>query len=228
MKPETFQDIEIPQVFSSRRLAKETMIGLQEGSSTLNELEQIKLAKIVQVLQHQELQTLIDEGKITLGIVKPHANEGKNLPEDDDEAAQVLLTEIGDENIVFTFSTQLTGDQVEKFYGGVKEKYSQITDSQGQTIWDTIYNFGQSGPLTFILIYREEGNAVEWWRNKMGKTRPNEADPQSIRGRFALQEGLPNNLTHGSDSSEAVKKEIGVLRTVVADTLRLSNNNSTK
>ena len=88
MKPETFQDIEIPQVFSSRRLAKETMIGLQEGSSTLNELEQIKLAKIVQVLQHQELQTLIDEGKITLGIEKPHANEGKNLPADDDEAAQ--------------------------------------------------------------------------------------------------------------------------------------------
>lgn len=228
MKPETFQHIEIPIEFSSRRQAKETLVGLQEGSASLNELEQIKLAKIEQVLQHPELQTLIDEGKITLGIIKPHANEGRGLPEDDDEAAQVLLTEIGNENIVFTFSTQLTGDQVEEFYGDVKERYSQITDTQGQTIWDTICNFGQSGPLTFILIYREEGNAIEWWRNKMGKTRPNEADPQSIRGKYAIQERLPNNLTHGSDSSEAVKKEIGVLQTVVADILRINSNTSTK
>lgn len=221
MKPEIFQQIEIPQAFSSRKQARETLVGLQEGSATLDELEQIKLAKIEQVLQHPELKTLIDEGKITLGIIKPHANEGRNLPAEDDEAAQVLLTEIGNENVVLTFSTQLTGDQVENFYGDVKEKYSQINDTSGQTIWDTIYNFGQSGPLTFLLIYREEDNAIEWWRNKMGKTRPNEADPQSIRGKYALQERLPNNLTHGSDSPEAVKKEIGVLRTVIADTLRL-------
>ncbi len=222
-KPEIFHQIEAPQAFSTRRQASETMHGLQERSVNLDQLEQIKLAKIKGLLEHPELQNLIDENKITLGIIKPHANEGKNLPTDDDEAAKVLLNEIGEENVVFTFSTQLTGNQVESFYGDVKQKYSQITiNMQGQTVWDTIYNFGQSGPLTFLLIYREEGNAIEWWRNKMGKTRPNEADPESIRGKYALQEKLPNNLTHGSDSPDAVRKEIKELGNIVEKILEAS------
>lgn len=146
------------------------MHGLQERSLNLDQLEQVKLTKIKELLEHPELQNLIDENKITLGIIKPDANEGKNLPTDDDQAAKVLLSEIGEENVVFTFSTQLTGSQVESFYGGVKQRYSQITTNvQGQTVWDTIYNFGQSGPLTFLLIYKEEGNAIEWWRNKTKK-----------------------------------------------------------
>lgn len=51
----------------------------------------------------------------------------------------------------------------------------------------------------------------------MGKTRPNEADSNSIRGKYALQEKLPNNLTHGSDSIDSVKRELDVLKSIVAD-----------
>lgn len=223
-KPEIFHQIDTPQAFSTRRKASETIHGLQERSVNLDQLEQVKLAKIKELLEHPELQNLIDENKITLGIIKPHANEGKNLPTDDDEAAKVLLNEIGEENVVFTFSTQLTGNQVGSFYGDVKQRYSQITtNTQGQTVWDTIYNFGQSGPLTFLLIYKEEGNAIEWWRNKMGKTKLNEADPESIRGKYALQEKLPNNLTHGSDSTEAVRKEVRELRNIIGVILETSS-----
>ena len=97
-KPEIFQQIEAPQAFSTRRRASEAIRGLQEGSINLDQLEQIRLVKIKAVLEHPELQNLIDENKITLGIIKPHVNEGKNLPKDDDEAAKVLLNEISEEN----------------------------------------------------------------------------------------------------------------------------------
>lgn len=220
-KPELFQQIETPQAFSTRKQAAETMRGLQEGLVSLEHLELIKLARIKELLEHPELQSLIDENKITLGIIKPQANVGKSLPDEDEEAAQALLNEIGYDNIVFTFSTKLTGDQAESFYSAEKEKYSQIVNEQGQTIWDSLYTFSQSGPLTFLLIYREN-NAVEWWRNRMGKTRPNEATPDSIRGKHALQEKLPNNLVHGSDSPQSVKREVGELRNIVVGILRTS------
>lgn len=225
-KAEIFQQIESPQSFSTRKRAGETIHDLQERSVVLDRLELIKLAKIKEVLEHPNLQNLINENKITLGIIKPHANEGRNLPESDEDAAKTLLSEIGEENIVFTFSTQLTASQVQSFYSDVKEKYTQIRTEQGQTVWDTIYNFGQSGPLTFVLIYREN-NAIEWWRNKMGKTNPSEADPESIRGKHALREKLPNNLVHGSDSPESVRKEIGELKKAVEAIINSSSEKPT-
>lgn len=217
MKPELLDQAQLPYAFSSRKLAGETVGDIYQESLSLGELEREKLHKISEVLNHPQLETLINEGKLTLGMIKPRAYEGKNLPPDDDEAAKVLISEIGKENILFTFSTKLTPDQADNFYSDVKDRYSQIAIDSETTVWDTIYNFAQSGPLTFMLIYREEGDAVDWWRAKMGKTRPAEADPLSIRGKFAIQEKLPNNLTHGSDSKESVKKEIGVLRNIISN-----------
>lgn len=222
-KPEIFQIAEIPSAFSTRRQAGKVMSSLQEGSVVLGQTDVERLVRIKTLLEHPDLENLIDEGRITLGIIKPHANEGRGLPQDDEEAADVLLGEIGQENIIFAFSATLNGSQVERFYRDVIQKYSQITNDRGQTIWDTIYNFIQSGPLTFLLIYRDN-DAINWWRNKMGSTRPSEADPQSIRGRYALQENLPNNLTHGSDSAEAVKKEVMELRGIIEDIISTSTS----
>jgi len=214
MKPE-IMDVPVPYGFSTRELAQRTTEGIYQERLELGELERKKLHKINEVLRHPELQAFIDEGKITFGVIKPQAYAGRNLPEDDDEAARILMDEIGDENIVFSFPTILTEQQVEQFYGDVKEKYQAIVE-QGRSVWDSISEFAQSGPLTFMLIYREDGDAITWWREKMGKTRPNEASPSSIRGKYALQENLPNNLTHGSDSVESVKKEVNILGGIVA------------
>lgn len=214
---EVFRSLEYPYVFHQRDLAAEATLGIHRETLIVGELELEKLHKIERVLSHPSLEVLIDEGKITLGIIKPHANEGKNLPSDDQSAAEKISQIIGEDNIVFSFSTQLMDNQVEEFYSDIKTKYSEIDAGNGRTVWDGIFDFAKSGPLTFILIYREEGNAVGWWREKMGKTRPNEANPNSIRGKYGLQEKLPNNLTHGSDSIDSVKKELGVLKSIVTD-----------
>jgi len=197
-----------PHSFSSRQLAAETSRGLISGELTLGELEIAKLHKINEFLTHPGLQSLVDEGKVTLGIIKPQANEGRDLPETDEEAAAFLKQEIGEENIIFEFSTQLTDSEIDDFYSDVKERFSQIPDGHGGNVWDDIKQYMGSGPVTFMLLYREEGDAIAWWREKMGKTRANEADPQSIRGRHAIQDKLPNNLTHGSDSIESLKHEL--------------------
>ena len=227
MSREIFTKSMPPESFRTRNIGGKTSELIRRKELTLGDLEREKLKGINAILNHPALQTLIGEGKITLGIIKPQAYDGKGLPEDDDEAVRELMQEIGEENIVFSFSTKLTPDHVDKFYADVKDQYSRIKVDDITTVWDTIYNFGFSGPLTFILIYREEGDAVEWWRNRMGKTRASEADPESIRGKHAIEERLPNNLTHGSDSVTSVKQEVGVLREVVGElnsTIELTDN----
>lgn len=209
----------VPTVFNiSRVLAQEVTAGLRQERMTLGQLELLKLQKINRVLDHPELGRMIDEGKLTLGIIKPHANEGKGLPDSDQKAAEVLREEIGEENIVFSFSTQLSDQNVEDFYAAIKPGYlNQQSEVEGRTVWELIFEFSKSGPLTFILLYREQGDAVSWWREKMGKTKSNEADPVSIRGRHAILEKLPNNLVHGSDSIQSVHREIGALKIITRE-----------
>lgn len=213
---ETLRSIDKPHSFSNRSMADQTLEGLRNESLALGDLEKKKLKEIRQMLSNPELESLIDEGNVTLAVIKPHANAGKNLPENDEDAAAKLIDEIGQDNVIFSFSTRFNEDQVDDFYGGEKEKLSSVTSGSGESAWDSIVKFTPSGPVTFLLIYREEGNAVEWWRERMGKTQPKLADPDSIRGKYAIQENLPNNLTHGSDSIESVKREVGHLRNVVA------------
>lgn len=219
MVSELTAQVETPLSFSTRERADETTMGIRAETLSISELEHAKLQKIETVLNDPYLDQLIDDGKLTLGIIKPHANEGKGLPGADGDAAGKLMEEVGEENIIFSFSTRLSSEQAREFYSDIIEQYKEIPlpNGDGKNVWDSINEFSQSGPLTFLLIYRPEGGAVQWWRERMGKTKATEADPESIRGKYAIQENLPNNLTHGSDSEESVKKEVRVLRYVVSE-----------
>ena len=209
----------IPHPFYSRNAARLAVPEIYESTLSIGRAELEKLREINEMLQDTRVDSLVDEGKLTLGIIKPKAYMGKGMPADDDAAAEVLFDEIGRDNVLFVFSTQLTQPQIDAIYAGVKEKYQYVYDSPGDTltIWEALNKLLKSGPVTFILIYRQEGDAVSWWREKMGKTHPSEADPDSIRGKYGLDEILPNNLTHGSDSIEGAKKEMAVLKQVVSE-----------
>ncbi len=66
--------------------------------------------------------------------------------------------------------------------------------------------FITSGPtLAFVL---EGEGAIATARKTIGATNPADADPGSIRGSYAL--AMPNNLVHGSDSTESAAREIGL------------------
>ena len=59
--------------------------------------------------------------------------------------------------------------------------------------------------LTLALVLEGE-SAIQVVRTTMGATNPVNAAPGTIRGDLAL--AMPDNLVHGSDSSESAEREI--------------------
>jgi nucleoside diphosphate kinase len=179
---------------------------------TVPELELQKLSLISDILRHPEMGNLIDEGYITFGMVKPQANEGKDLQGfSDDGAANVILTEIDQKSgldIVLELPLMFTKEQVNQFYGGNRERFQQLG------IWDDFVSYTTENPMTAVVLYDPEGNAVPNWRKAIGSTTPDPLE-DSIRGRHADPEKLPNNLVHGSGSSEEAKVEIGIIAGMV-------------
>lgn len=69
-----------------------------------------------------------------------------------------------------------------------------------------LVDFITSSP-TLALVLEGEG-AIAVVRSTMGSTNPATSAPGTIRGDFALS--MPDNLVHGSDSSESAVREIGL------------------
>ena len=69
-----------------------------------------------------------------------------------------------------------------------------------------LVDFITSGPV-FAMVWQGEG-VVDTARNMMGKTRPHEATPGTIRGDFGVT--VAKNIIHGSDSLESAEREIAI------------------
>ena len=69
-----------------------------------------------------------------------------------------------------------------------------------------LVQFITSGP-TLALVVEGEG-AIATLRTTIGATNPADAQPGSIRGDLAL--AMPDNLVHGSDSTESAEREIAL------------------
>jgi nucleoside-diphosphate kinase len=61
---------------------------------------------------------------------------------------------------------------------------------------------------TTLAIVLEGEGAIATCRKTIGATNPADAEPGSIRGDLALS--MPDNLVHGSDSSETAETEIAL------------------
>ncbi len=84
-----------------------------------------------------------------------------------------------------------------------EEHYAEHAE---KPFYGELVEFITSGP-TLALVLEGEG-AVAVVRKTMGATDPAEACVGSIRGQFALS--MPDNLVHGSDSSESAEREIAL------------------
>jgi nucleoside-diphosphate kinase len=69
-----------------------------------------------------------------------------------------------------------------------------------------LVEFITSAP-TWALVVEGEG-AIATLRKTIGATNPADADPGSIRGDLAT--AMPDNLVHGSDSTESAEREIAL------------------
>jgi len=69
-----------------------------------------------------------------------------------------------------------------------------------------LVEFITSGPTWALVVEGED--AVATMRKTIGATNPANAEPGTIRGDLAVS--MPDNLVHGSDSSESAEREVAL------------------
>jgi nucleoside-diphosphate kinase len=125
----------------------------------------------------------------TLCIVKPDAVEKRTA------GAVLQKIEEGGFKILALRMVHLPRPVAEGFY--------EIHRSR--PFFGELVQFMTRSPVIVAVLERE--NAVAAWRDLMGATDPGKAAPGTIRKQFGSNVG--ENATHGSDSLDNAKREIG-------------------
>ncbi len=83
-------------------------------------------------------------------------------------------------------------------------------EHEGKPFYEPLLEFMLSGPIVAIIA---QGNRViEGFRKLAGATDPTTAEPGTIRGDLARDQGtkVVQNIVHGSDSPESSAREIAI------------------
>ena len=124
----------------------------------------------------------------TFSIIKPDATKRKITG-----SINKLIEDSG-LKIIAQKLIKLSENQAKEFYSIHKEK----------PFFNDLIEYMTSEPVVVQVLSGE--NAVESYRNIMGATNPENAEPGTIRKLFALN--VQENSVHGSDSPENAMKEI--------------------
>ncbi len=89
---------------------------------------------------------------------------------------------------------QVAGELAEEHYAEHREK----------PFFGELVEFITSAPTLALVLEGE--SAISVVRTTMGATNPTNAAPGTVRGDLAL--AMPNNLVHGSDSTESAEREL--------------------
>ncbi|XP_077990979.1 nucleoside diphosphate kinase 6-like [Glandiceps talaboti] len=132
--------------------------------------------------------------QLTLAVIKPDVVA---QPYKVQEIKQIIL----ENNFYFVRSKLLKWSKADaqKFYA----------EHEGKFFYNRLVDYMTSGSLSAHVLARED--AIAHWRKLMGPTKVFKAKdtaPDSIRARYGLTD--TRNGTHGSDSPESVKREIGI------------------
>lgn len=125
----------------------------------------------------------------TLCIVKPDAVEKRKA------GAILSRVEEGGFRIVALRMTHLSRPEAEGFYDIHRQR----------PFFGELVQFMTRSPVVIAVL--EKDDAVLGWRELMGATDPAKAAPNTIRKLFGSNVG--ENATHGSDSLDNAKREIG-------------------
>jgi nucleoside-diphosphate kinase len=124
----------------------------------------------------------------TLSIIKPDAVKAGHL------GAILDAIEGAGLKIVATRLIHLTRRQAEGFYAVHRER----------PFFKGLVEFMSSGPCLVSAL--EGDSAIARYRKLMGATNPAQAEPGSLRKRFASD--IERNAVHGSDAPETARQEI--------------------
>jgi len=126
--------------------------------------------------------------ELTLTIVKPDAfaagHAGDIISHLEGEGFKLRAARV----------TRLSREQAEAFYAVHREK----------PFFSSLVQFMTSGPCLPMALQRE--NAVSHLRDVIGATDPSEADPGTVRAKYA--ESVERNAIHAADSPENAEREL--------------------
>ena len=87
---------------------------------------------------------------------------------------------------------------------------AHYAEHEGKPFYEPLVEFMMSGPV--VAIVAEGNRVIEGFRKLAGTTDPTVAEPGTIRGDLARDQGtkVVQNIVHGSDSVESATREIGI------------------
>ena len=124
----------------------------------------------------------------TFSIIKPDATK-RNLT-----GSINKIIENNNLRIIAQKRIKLSINEAQNFYSVHKDK----------PFFNDLIEYMRSEPVVVQVLQGE--NAVKKYRDVMGSTNPESAEPGTIRKEFALN--IQENSVHGSDSDENAKNEI--------------------
>lgn len=174
------------------------------------------LGEVIELLEDPRLKEEVLAGNVTLAMIRPEVGPDANLQGlTDTDAADRIEEEITGLGMMAKFSFKFTPAIIEEFYGGGPQesmlKEAPINSTAYDSRWPEFIDFMSSGPVTALLLYSENGDAIEKWRSHLGHWNIDKVrDESTIRGKFGVNKY--NNLVHGSDSPESVAKELDIIK----------------
>tara|TARA_B100000886_G_scaffold317158_1_gene256247 strand:- start:95 stop:496 length:402 start_codon:yes stop_codon:yes gene_type:complete len=127
----------------------------------------------------------------TLALIKPDAVE-RNI------IGNILSLIEGDGFIIKKMKMMKMSNEVAKSFYSVHAK---------KPFYDKLVEYMTSGNIVALVLERD--NAVSAYRNLIGSTNPKEAEDNTIRKKYAIDQSY--NSVHGSDSIENAKNEISII-----------------
>jgi len=124
----------------------------------------------------------------TLAIIKPDAVG--------DHSVGAIINRIEESGLLICAlrMVKLTKQDAEGFYAVHKDK----------PFFEALTAFMSSGPAVVLALEGE--NAIRRWRDLMGATNPNDAEPGTLRKEFGAS--IDRNATHGSDAEDTAAYEL--------------------
>lgn len=87
-----------------------------------------------------------------------------------------------------------------------KTAENHYAEHEGKDFYEPLLDYITSGPVVTMAI--EGMSAISLVRKMVGETDPQDADPGTIRGDFALDIG--RNIVHAADSPESAERELDI------------------
>lgn len=176
------------------------------------------VAQLREILRGDDMSSLIENGNITIGMIKPrldiHMKEEERVNigfSGDSSIVDEMINRIPANttlDVLATISIQMTPEMVEEFYAGSKQNMQGI-EPDGRKTWNHFHDLMASGPVTFIVLGSPSGDAIKIWRDAIGSSWD---VTKAAKNQFRyLMSSNENNGFHGSDSTKAVKDEIGFI-----------------